>query len=811
MTVLPLGDEVRSVALHGAVRTCDTASAPISLSSGFVSRDPISYPPPYALRLRGSEPVRVVRVALAATSLPVTLTFVTGLGVRSAPLALEPGEHGDMTTGLTIPAEAIFALEVTSITRLRSLWRFGDRVRLTAHFFGDVGAQPQAFVKRLAPLIHDRLARPILAVAHPVEASVTIAYTYIDSNPLTLRRCQVTSEPLAAFGTMTLEQGAFTSNATVTQETFVDGISPDAIDFATDAVRVERNEGVEACLRALGDLSDTLSRALAGSGAPVATDDVNQSTFVQSHQGFVRAIAAASMPTVQPLVDASDAPPDELFPLVDGVQYIRTPPRTLRVSAPTINMLPPLEADLFDLEAVRALVQLTTPFVPIPRASTAGVFITRLTPEYTLDASVRLRTEGGTVAVRVPVGDPTPANVSINLADGEHTLDVAGYGFVPVEVTSSGAHGDAFVFRGRLGLVVPPIVGAIAGTATHTARVHVFHTELVPAGELRVRWMHQPASTYTGLTFPLSASASLVLARDATVDLPVERRLGVPIVQYTSARTVASRPPRVGQQITLALWLFVDGDARLDTWRAPLQAGTLLSSTGQSWCTASIAADGGDLRLVLASDLTADEVVSFPLVRDRWVFVCVRPHARRACVAHAGGFYERSINLPLLPFAHAELKVHALRGVHVRALTTWDAHLDDETVRTLCDARIGPRMRYDRVDLSMEWLAAPASQVGIETRLLIEGPPATAFEVAHASLVWYRACPPPPQLLDLTQTSRGVSIAVFSDSVVLAYAEGQGLIVLSVDQHIATLLGNVQHIPAGSFFSPANMPILTNP
>jgi hypothetical protein len=808
-TLLPLGDEVRSVALYGAVRSCDTVSAPISLSSGFVSRDPISYPPPYALRLRGSEPVRVVRVALAATSLPVTLTFVTALGVRSAPLALEPGEYGDLTPGVTVPADAIFALEVTSITKLRSLWRFSDRVRLSAHFFSGGDAAPQAFVKRLAPIIHDRLARPILAVAHPVEASVTIAYTYIDSNPLTLRRCQVTSEPLAAFGTMTLVQGAFTSNATVTQETFVDGISPDAIDFATDAVRVERNEGVEACLRALGDLSDTLSRALAGSGAPVATDDVNQSTFVQSHQGFVRAIAAASMPAVQPLVDASDAPPDALFPVVDGVQYIRTPPRTLRVSAPTINMLPPLDADLFDLEAVRALVQLTTPFVPIPRASTTGVFITRLTPEYTLDASVRLRTEGGAVAVRVPVGDPTTAAVSVNLADGQHALDVVGYGFIPVEVTSSVAHGDAFVFRGRLGLVVPPIVGAIVGTATHTARVHVFHSELVPAGELRVRWMHQPASIYTGLTFPLAASASLVLARDSAVDLPVERRLGVPIAQYSSPRTIVARPPRVGQQITLALWLFVDGDARLDTWRAPLQAGVLLSSTEQSWCTVSISGgSAADLQLGLASDLTADEAVSFPLVRDRWVFVCVRPHVRRACVAHAGGFYERAINVPLRP-THSELKVHTLRGVHVRALTTWDAHLDDETVRTLCDARVGPRMRYDRVDLPMEWLAAPTSQVGIETRLLIEGPPATAFEVAHASLVWYRACPPPPQLLNLTQTSRGVTIAVFSDTVVLAYAEGQGLIVLSVDQHIATLLGNVQHIPAGSFFSPANIPILT--
>jgi hypothetical protein len=99
--------------------------------------------------------------------------------------------------------------------------------------------------------------------------------------------------------------------------------------------------------------------------------------------------------------------------------------------------------------------------------------ITRLTPEYTLEASVRLRTSGGAVAVRVPVGDTSAANVSINLADGDHTLGVTGYGLIPIEITSDGAHSDAVVFRGRLGLVVPPVVGSIAGTATHTARIHV--------------------------------------------------------------------------------------------------------------------------------------------------------------------------------------------------------------------------------------------------------------------------------------------------------------------------------------------------
>lgn len=791
------------MALHGALRSCDTASAPISLSTGFVSRDPISYPPPYALRMRGGEPVRLARISLAATSLPVTLTLVTDVGVRSAPVALRPGERGDLTTGRSIPAGATFALEVTSITQLRSTWRFSDRVRLSAHFFGDSG-RAAMFVKRFAPVVHDRLGRPILAVAHPTDARVTIAYTYIDSNPLMLRRCQLTSEPLAAFGTATIEQGAFTSNATVTQETFITGISPDAIDFATDAVSVERNEGVEACLRALGDLSDALSRALAGSGAPVANDDVNQSTFVQSHQGFVRAIAAATMPSIQPLVDASDAPPDEIFPIVDGVQYIHLPRHTRRVSAPTINMLPPLAADVYDLSAVRALAQLTTPFVPVPRAATTGVMITRLTPESTLEASLRLRTEGGSIAVRVPVGDTSVANVSLNLVDGDHTLGIIGYGLIPIEITSPGAHGDAVVFRGRLGLVVPPIVGAIAGTATHIARIHVFHADIVPAGELRLRWMHQPETTYTGVTFPLTSATSIVLARDDVADLSVERRLGVPIAPYAAARVVASRPPTSGQQITLAMWLFVDADARLDTWRAPFRAGVVLTSTGHSWCTVTLTATA----VSIASDLAAGEVVSLPVVRDRWVFLCVRPHARSVCLAHTGGFHERTINLPLMPM-HAELMVHALRGAHVRALTTWDAHLDDDTVRTLCDARVGPRMRYDRVDLPLDWLAAPTSQVGLETRLIIDGPPATAFEIAHASLVWFRACPPPPHLVDLTQTSTGVTVATFSDSIVLAYAEGQGLVVLNVDQNRAILLGNVHHIPPGSFFSTASMPVVT--
>jgi hypothetical protein len=252
------------------------------------------------------------------------------------------------------------------------------------------------------------------------------------------------------------------------------------------------------------------------------------------------------------------------------------------------------------------------------------------------------------------------------------------------------------------------------------------------------------------------------------------------------------------------MWLFVDADARMDTWRAPFRAGVVLTSTGQSWCTVTVT----DTTLTIASDLTADEVVSLPIVRDRWMFLCVRPHARRVCLAHASGFHERTINLPLHP-THAELIVHALRGAHVRALTTWDAHLDDETVRTMCDARVGPRMRYDRVDLRLEWLAAPTSQVGIETRLLIDGPPATAFEVAHASLVWFHACPPPPRLVDLTQVATGVTIATFSDSIVLAYAEGHGLVVLSVDQNRATLLGNVQHIPPGSFFSLASVPAVT--
>lgn len=798
--------EVRSVALHGALRTCERAFAPISLSNGFVSRDPISYPPPYALRLRAEEPVRVARVTLGATSLPVTLTLVSDIGARSS-IELAPGEEGELCVpaGASVPSNAPFAIEVSAITLVRSRWRFDDRVRFEAHFFGGgAAAASPPFVARQAPLVHDRLARPIIALAHPIDARVTIAYMHIDSNPLTLRRCQLTSEPLAAFGTMTADRGAFTSNSTVVQEDFVEGISPIAIDFAAAARRVERNEGVETCLRALGDLSDALGRALAGSGAPVANDDVNQSTFVQSHQGFVRAIAAATLPTVQPLVDATDAPPDALFPLVDGVRYIHAPSRTLRVRTPAINLLPPLGPDAFRLDAVLALAQLTMPVAPVERSPTTGVSIVRLSPERTLEPTVRLHTSGGVVAVRAPVGDASMANVALNLTEGEHTLQLAGFGLIPIEVVSSGAHGDAFVFRGRLGLVVPPIVGTIVGAATHVARVHVFHADLVPDGELRVRWMHQPASTVTRVVFPLDATtSSLVLARDEAIDLAVERRLGVPIAPYALARAVRSRTPTVGQRITLAFWLFVDADARLDTWRAPFRPGVVLRSTDRTWFTATLDATA----LTIASDLAADETVTLPIVRDRWIFVCVRPHARTVCVAHTGGFHERTVNAPLHG-AHAELVVPALHGAHVRALTTWDAHLDDETVRTLCDARIGPRMRYDRVDLALEWLDAPISQVGVETRLLIDGPPASAFDVAHASLVWYHSRPPPPSLVDITMTTAGVTIALFSDSVVLAYAEGEGLVVLNVDRNRVTLLGHVERIPSGSFFSLEQVPLI---
>jgi hypothetical protein len=116
---------------------------------------------------------------------------------------------------------------------------------------------------------------------------------------------EIRQASMPAHGALTLAGGTFVGNSTVASETRVDAIAPLANSFVADARRVERDLLVETSLRLLGDIADSIERALEGSGR--ASEDVHQSTYVESHQGYLRALASATTSTARPLVDAGDA------------------------------------------------------------------------------------------------------------------------------------------------------------------------------------------------------------------------------------------------------------------------------------------------------------------------------------------------------------------------------------------------------------------------------------------------------------------------------------------------------------------------
>jgi len=782
-------EELSSIHVSRAMRSIGTPHPPITLSEGFVSSHPIAQLPPYSLHFRVPDTASVshVTVSMDATSLPVTLALVSDLGVRGTLVSFLPGEtHTLYPAASTVTGTP--SIQVSSIDIARSTWKFRDRVKFKSFMYGALNTGGNRLDART---VFDRFARPVHATISS-DTALIVANMEIDGSPLNITRYGIEHAPLPVHGTLTFAGGAATGKASVLAETQVEYIAPIANSFVADASKVERDALIETSLRVLGDLADSIERALEGSGR--VSENVHQATYVENDQGYLRALAVATTSGVRPLVDAGAAGNFEVFPQVEGVDYINLPTNAMPISAPEINLLPSLEQ--FDLSAVQSLMFHTVPYSAFVYTTQVGVTITRSSPEMTIGDTVTIETDLP-VSVRTPLGAGNAFVTTQELVAGTHTLFVAGYGLVPIEVISTHMHTDAFVFRGRKGLVVPPTVGVITSATTHIARLHAYHADLVPTGELRVRWLHQPPTVYSSIHFPLDASTTSVLARDETLEHSVERRLGVPL-QRVEARSVSAPRPTAAQHVTCAFWLFVDADARLDTWRAPYKGGLVVGAN--TWFTASLS----NTTLVITSDFNGAGEVNVQVPRDEWIFVCLRPLHQSIVVSHTAGYTERALNIPMN--AATDMAIHALTGVHVKNLTLWDAHLDGATVRTLSDARTGPRMLYDFVDIPLVWLQAPVTQVGIDTRLLTEGAPASAFDVAHGSFVWYHYKPPPPSLTQLTYTG-GLTTAIFSGTVVKGYAEGEGLVVLEVDQNRAVLSGNVNVVPPGSFLSSENVPV----
>ena len=331
--------EISTVYVNDALRTVGTSHPPISLSAGFVSSHPIELLPPYKVpyRVPDKELVYYAIIALDATSLPVTLALVSSLGVRGHQVSFLPGDTHTLYPAGSSNLSGAASIQVSSIDIARSTWTFHDRVKFKAFFFGSRNTGGDRLNVRT---VRDRFARPIFATINN-DTSLNVANMELDASPLIITRYDVIEQPLPVFGSIMMSGHCYMGNATVSAETAVDYIAPIANSFVADAQQVERNALIETSLRVLGDLADNIERALEGSGR--VSTQVNQATFVENHQGYLRALAAAMTSDVRPLVDASYTSNHEAFPYLDTVDYINLPANAVRIKAPIINLYHPYQ------------------------------------------------------------------------------------------------------------------------------------------------------------------------------------------------------------------------------------------------------------------------------------------------------------------------------------------------------------------------------------------------------------------------------------------------------------------------------------
>mmetsp|Transcript_34805 Transcript_34805/g.86737 ORF Transcript_34805/g.86737 Transcript_34805/m.86737 type:complete len:353 (+) Transcript_34805:195-1253(+) len=334
----------------------------------------------------------------------------------------------------------------------------------------------------------------------------------------------------------------------------------------------------------------------------------------------------------------------------------------------------------------------------------SGVTLTRTSNEVTLDDSVEIELNH-MLRLRAPVGSLEA--VEVEYQSGSHRIEITGYGFLPIETLSSST--SAFVFRGRRGIVIPPVIGdfIMGSVNAHEVQVHTYHADDVPTGDLRVAWLGYENEGAT-LSFPLVASISL--GCESVTPPYQQRRLGVPVAAR-AMRTLSIA--ETSGPITLSMWIYVDTDDVLDTWRDPYAGGLIID------CSA-LAVHLNGTTLTVDSGLDGAGEVQFTISRGGWIFICVR--SMSVVVAQQGlAFRESALNVPLAGLR--EVTTNVLAGVHVRSLSAYSEHLDDGVVRTLADARLGPRMRYDRAHLQLPWPAREVIGIGRLAQLVLAGPP----------------------------------------------------------------------------------------
>ena len=787
-------EELDSIVVKGqAPRYLDNAERmqPISLSEGVLTTDPISitsFPLVFSLSAGLNDTVSRAVIDMHPMSLPVTFMLVSSFGVHSSAVSALPGQQATLTAATVLAGT--FALHMTSIDALRSTWTFQDRVVFKVHFFGSTAKSTQ----HIAHTVFDRFGRSVFTRVRN-NGTVSVANIYIDSSPLSVTTYSLWGQEAPPHGAIRLSGETFAGNSTVVAERVVSANAPVTETYIAEASALDRNATTESCLRLLGELSDSISAALEGTG--LIASDVHQPSFVLSNYGYVRALAAAATVTAEPRVQVDQiALEADIFPKIDGYSYTAEPSNTVAVQQiDTIDLLPPINA--FDLQAVLALQNYAAP----PTTSVIAATVT----EYSLSSSTPgfLITDSGTIFskqatnISVPLGAANAQLQTQTLAPLANTLVYFGCrGVIPVEVLT-GEHQSVIFERGRLGVIQPPVVGTVAALGdTHHVLVHAFHSDQTPAGNLELRWAHQPSTEKTTLVFPLQNSH--VLARDTTSTV-LARRLGVPL-QAHIARTITFSTAVPTSNVTIAMWVFVDANERLDTWRTPLEGGAIFSTTG--WLNVSIDRNS-TLRV---HSHTSNASVYFAAPRDRWIFVCARPAERSVTVVHASGSFKQTLDFPILSSPTVASIDGSMTGIHPKNITIWNTNLSSAVVRTLAHSLVGPFMSYDFAWAELNWLPSTPMNVGAETALVATGPPAAAFEISNSGRVWYISASQPPHLVNLAYNG-GLTRATFSSSVVLGYAAGQGLRVISVDRNIVILSGTVLQIPPGSFFSASGIPV----
>lgn len=783
-----MAEEITGVVLNGALRSIELPHAPPSLSSGFVSMDPLSYLPPYSLSMGVpvNASVSAANVHLDASSLPITVALATSLGARGDLVSVLPGSTARVYSPGNVALTSTVVLQVVTIDALQSTWTFADRVRFRAHFFGSTNAGGVRVGRTAVDVRGDRIKSIVLS-----DTALRIAVMPLDGSPLTVTRFEAGRRPPPAFGAALEDLTADVREMPVTGETLVEAIAPSANEFVAAALEIERTELVETVLRKLGDIAHYIELALEGSGR--TGPEVNQPTFVAGHEGFLRALAAATTSTTRPLVDGGSASNYALFPLVDDVEYVNVHGNAIAITCESLDLLPALSSN-FVLQHVYDMANMTVPYVQFEYIEGAGTSISRTTPEITLDGVVRIVPDAP-ITVREPLGAGNAFVVErVLTANTEHALQIAYPGTFGLEITSSRPHEDVVATRGRPGLVQPPVVGRVVGAAMHEARVHIFHDDVI-SGNLELKWAHQPSAPVATLQLPLPAANTCVTALDSAAYATVRRR-SVRISEHAERDVSIPIETR-----TCAFWFFADADGRMDTWRAPYAGGNVVVADG--WFAASLDAANGQL---VVESLFGAGTVAFDVQRDAWTFACVRADAQRIVVAGANSYQEKALNCPLNASTIAHIK--APRGVHVRGFRGWNITLSDEVVRTLADNSIGPMYAYDCADVQLQWQAAVPASVGLETRLLLGGDASGDFEVAHNGIVWYEPRVAAPTLTSLNFFD-GLTTAFFSSSVALAYGVGQGLSVVEVDGAKVTFVGNVAAVPPGSFYGVnSRLPVL---